>query len=81
MATLLFVHAFKVDDVLGQTNRSEQAYDEECHVELPPLMAVLRQAWMSMVVIVPAFTVSDDRDPPKVATVVTRFVVLVAPDM
>lgn len=80
-ATLFFFHAGDIDDVFGETTRAKQPDDLVGHVELPPLVTVLRQAWQRMVVVVPAFTVGQDSDPPQIAAVVARFVVFVPPDV
>ena len=57
----------------------KQSNDHESHVKFPPLVTVLSQSWVCVVIVVPAFAVSDDRDKPIVSAVVSCLVVLVSP--
>jgi len=77
--SLLFLVGSKIENVLGQTYSSKESNGLEGDVKFPPLVTVLCQTWQGMVVVVPSFAVSQDRNPPEVAAVVSGLVVLVSP--
>ncbi|CAD78147.1 hypothetical protein-transmembrane prediction [Rhodopirellula baltica SH 1] len=79
VASLLFSNGAVIDHIPNQSHGSEQFDRLPSDVEFPPLVTVLGHTWVSVVVVVPAFTVSHDRDQPVIAAIVGGFVVLVAP--
>ena len=66
--------------LFGQAQHLEEADHHVGDVDFPPAVAVDGQALMRVVVVVPAFAVAEQGDPPQVAAAVGRFVVAVAPD-
>src|SRR5438105_3101909 len=66
-------------DLLNQADQAQQLDEIVGHVELPPAEAVARRAWVSMMIIVPAFAQGEQGDPPEVRGAIPGRIAAVAP--
>ena len=68
-------------DPFGQTETLKNEDVQVGWIELPPLVPVRGRDWMSVVIVVPAFSAGQQCDQPVVGAAVASLVVTVAPDM
>ena len=66
-------------EVADQANLLQTGKRQISHVDFPPAVAVSRTARVGVVIVVPAFSVGQNRKQPVVATVFTSFIVAIAP--
>ena len=71
-------HRFWTDDVFGQPENFHGANHTPRHVIFPPVVPVRGGAWFGVMVVVPTFTVTKERDQPIVATLISCFVIAIA---
>ncbi len=65
----------------GKADFGEQPDAIVVGVDFIPGKTVARGDWVGVVIVVPAFTTADQRDPPVVARVVAGFKATAAPEM
>lgn len=53
-------------DIFSQSQKPQKAYRHPGHVNFPGEQSVLGRFWKRVMVVVPAFPISDETDPPAV---------------
>lgn len=78
---LLSLFRNPVLDVRRDSKNLERANNHPGNVDFPPAMPVSSEPLMSVMIVVPAFAIARQRDPPEISRSIGRFVVAVTPDV
>ncbi len=68
-------------DIPGQSERLHGTNDDPAHVKLPPLKSMPRRVWEGVMIVVPAFSKTQDSAYRIVGGVITGFVGSVPKDV